>query len=389
MKKVLFFTSTRADYGILSRLIMQFKSDSSYQTEILATGSHLSDKHGQTYKEIEADGISIKFKEDIQLNADDELSVAKSAGLAVQKYANVLQQYKPDLCFVLGDRFEALSFAFACQMMRSPLAHLHGGEITEGAIDDSFRHCITKIAALHFTSAEVHKNRVSQLGEDPKLVFNVGALGVDNIVHLKKMSKDELEKNLNLKFKKNIFLTTFHPETISKFSALEQVKLFLKGLADFLKAESDSLFIFTMPNADPGNDIIFKEIQSFIQQNPTNAVGFDSLGHHRYLSLMSLATGVIGNSSSGLIEAPALQVPTLNVGDRQKGRLSGNSVIDVALSAEDIVTGLNKILVMKQSKAVCESPYGKGDTAVAIKKIVDTNFLQPIPVRKKFYDQKC
>lgn len=387
MKKVLFFTSTRADYGILSRLIAQFRSDSHYQTEILATGTHLSKKYGETYIEIEADGYPIKFKEDIGLNADADLDVAQSAGLAVQQYAKVLNAYKPDLCFVLGDRFEALSFAFACQLMRAPLAHLHGGEITEGAIDDSFRHCITKIAAMHFTSAEVHKNRVLQLGEEPKLVFNVGALGVDNIIHLKKWSQDELENNLNFKFKKYTFLTTFHPETISDLSAVEQVKAFLQGVAEFIKTQPDSLFVFTMPNADPGNDVIFKELHNFIKANPKHAVGYDSLGHLRYLSLMSLVTGVAGNSSSGLIEAPALQVPTVNVGDRQKGRLRGNSVIDVPLVPEAIAAALNKAIAFKQAKTVCESPYGKGDTAVAIKHLVDAQ-ISNITVRKKFYDQE-
>ncbi|MFN3453904.1 MAG: UDP-N-acetylglucosamine 2-epimerase [Pseudobdellovibrio sp.] len=389
MKKVLFFTSTRADYGLLSGLIKTFKADSSHYTvEILVTGTHLSEKYGLTYREIEADGVSINYKVDLNLKGDSDLEVARATALGVEKFSEILSLAQPDLVFVLGDRTEALSFALASQLMRVPLAHLHGGEVTEGAIDDAMRHCITKLAKIHFASAEEHKKRVEQLGEDPKLVFNVGAVGIDNIVNLQKLNKQELEQQLQIAFKERTYLVTFHPETLSQISVEDQIDIFLKGLEKFILAqEKESLFIFTMPNADSGNQSIFKKINDFIHNNSSCCKGFESLGYKRYLSAMSYATAVVGNSSSGLIEAPALNIPTLNVGDRQKGRLRGTSVIDVPLNVDAISEGLNLVTAMKEQGQIFESPYGDGHSAEKIKTLVDKNIDQLKFLRKIFYDK--
>lgn len=386
-KKILFFTSTRADYGLLSGLIKIFSVDSNYETQILVTGTHLSDKFGASIQEIEADGLSVKYKVDIELNSDSEVGLAKSAGLGLQKYAEVLHNFHPELAIVLGDRFEALSFAAACQMMQVPLAHLHGGEITEGAIDNSFRHCITKLSSLHFPSAEIHKSRIIQMGEDPQSVYNVGALGVDNVVHLQKKSKLELLNSLGIQFKERNFMVTFHPETLPTDSSENQMRRFLDGLQKHINQDSESYFIFTLPNTDPGYQTIIDQIQLFQAKNKDQSIVFSTMGRLNYLSAITYCCGVVGNSSSGLIEAPALGVPTLNVGDRQKGRLHGDSVIHVPIEANEIVQGLNKINLMHKSKTPIKSVYGEGQAAERIKKIIDQKIEKPISIRKTFYDR--
>lgn len=389
MKKILFFTSTRADYGLLSGLMKKFISDKTqYLVEVLATGTHLVEKYGSTYREIESDGIDINYKIDLNLTEDSDLAVAKAAALGVEKFSEVLYQSHPDLAFVLGDRTEALSFALACQLMRVPLAHLHGGEVTEGAIDDAMRHCITKLAKIHFVSAEEHKKRVEQLGENPEFVFNVGALGVDNILSLEKMDREALKAQLNIDFKKRIYLITFHPETLSDNSVEKQIDVFLAGLTKYRSNNmNDCLFIFTMPNADSGNSSVFIKIRDFIKNNAECSMGFESLGYRRYLSLMSYSTAVVGNSSSGLIEAPSLGVPTLNVGDRQKGRLRGSSVVDVSLDADSVNLGLVRVTEMKMSSEKFDSPYGNGHSAEKMKVLVDQNMDKMKKIRKSFYDK--
>lgn len=386
-KKILFFTSTRADYGLLSSLIKTFTSDSNYETRILATGTHLSDKFGSSIQEIESDGLTVDYKVDIELGADSEIAISQSAGLGIHKYSQVLNDFHPELAIVLGDRFEALSFAISCQMMKIPLAHLHGGEITEGAIDNSFRHCITKLSALHFASAEIHKTRIIQMGEDPQTVFNVGALGVDNVVHLQKKSKLELQNSLGIQFKERNFMVTFHPETLPMDSSESQMSRFLDGLQKYLDQDLESYFIFTLPNTDPGYQTIIDQIHAFHVKNKTQTIIFSTMGRLNYLSAMTYCCGVVGNSSSGLIEAPALGIPTLNVGDRQKGRLRGNSVIDIPIAANEIVQGLKKIELMNKAKTPIESVYGDGQAAEKIKKILDLKTENPISIRKIFHDR--
>lgn len=385
-KKILFFTSTRADYGLLSSLIKIFSADKNYATRILATGTHLSDKFGSSIQEIEADGLTVNYKVDIELGADSEVAISQSAGLGIHRYSQALKDFHPDLAIVLGDRFEALSFAMSCQIMQVPLAHLHGGEITEGAIDNSFRHCITKLSALHFASADVHKTRIIQMGESPDTVFNVGALGVDNVVHLHKKSKLELQNSLGIQFKDRNFMVTFHPETLPTDSSENQMSRFLDALQIHIDQDPESYFIFTLPNTDPGYQTIIDQIHLFQGKNKTQTIIFSTMGRLNYLSAMTYCCGVVGNSSSGLIEAPALGIPTLNVGDRQKGRLHGNSVIDIPIEVNQIVMGIKKIEQMRKSKTPVESVYGDGQTAEKIKKILDFITENPISIRKTFYD---
>lgn len=386
-KKILFFTSTRADYGLLSSLIKIFSADKNYQTRILATGTHLSDKFGSSIQEIEADGLTVDYKVDIELGADSEVAISQSAGLGIHRYSQVLNDFHPELAVVLGDRFEALSFAISCQMMKIPLAHLHGGEITEGAIDNSFRHCITKLSVLHFASAEIHKARIIQMGEDPQTVFNVGALGVDNVIHLQKKSKLELQNSLGIQFKERNFMVTFHPETLPTDSSENQMNRFLDGLQKYIDQDLGSYFIFTLPNTDPGYQTIIDQIHAFHDKNKTQTIVFSTMGRLNYLSAMTYCCGVVGNSSSGLIEAPALGILTLNVGDRQKGRLRGNSVIDIPIEVNEIVQGLKKIELMNKAKNPIESVYGDGHAAVNIKKMVDVAIQNSISIRKTFYDR--
>lgn len=381
-KKILFFTGTRAEYGLLSPLIQLFKKDEKYNIELLVSGMHLMDKFGSSYQEIEKEGHVINYKVDLNIKDDSHLAIAHSVGVGVQKFSDILEKARPDLCFVLGDRSEAVAFALSCQLLKVPLAHIHGGEVTEGAMDEAFRHSITKFSQLHFTTAEEHVQRVIQLGEEPARVFNVGALGVDNALSLKKMSRTELEQELNFKFQKTNYLVTFHPETLGDSSTEQQMNEVIKAFTQVLK--DDVLFIFTMPNADAGNEIIFKKIYDFEAQYPHQVRTFKTLGKLRYLSLMSHCQAVIGNSSSGLIEAPALNVMTLNIGDRQKGRLRGASVTDVPCRSDDIVKGFARL---QSVTSKISSPYGEGKAALKIKDILDKTLQQAISVRKKFYDR--
>ena len=252
-KKILFFTGTRADYGLLSPLIRNFYSDSNYETKILATGTHLEKDFGYSLNEIESDGFTVAFKIPLEQKSDSQIDVCASAGLGVQKFSQVLVQFEPDLCFVLGDRFEALSFVFAAHIHHCPVAHIHGGEVTGGAIDDAFRHAITKLSYLHFTSAEEHQKRVIQLGESPDRVFNVGALGVENALSINKMTASELENDLKIKLNKKLFLITFHPETLSEQTSEDQINQLMISIDEINKdLPGQCSFVFTMPNSDPG-----------------------------------------------------------------------------------------------------------------------------------------
>jgi GDP/UDP-N,N'-diacetylbacillosamine 2-epimerase (hydrolysing) len=385
--KILFFTGTRADYGLLSSLIRLFVNDLNYETKILASGTHLVERFGNSLNEIIGDGFPVDFKVDIDLATDSDLDISKSAGIAVGRYAEVLNLFRPDLAIVLGDRYEALSFAMSCQIMKVPLAHLHGGEITEGAIDNSFRHCITKLSVLHFASAEIHRHRIIQMGESAECVYNVGALGVDNVISLKKKSKQELTDQLKIQFKSKNFMVTFHPETLGAQSSEFQMEQLLSALQKYMDQNSDSYFIFTMPNSDPGHQKIADLMNKFILKNQKQTIAFSTMGRLNYLSALTYCSAVIGNSSSGLIEAPVFGIPTLNIGDRQKGRLRGDSIIDVATSEQNILAGMSKIVHFIDSKQTTTSVYGDGQAAVQIKKIIDEKIQNPISIRKTFYDR--
>jgi UDP-hydrolysing UDP-N-acetyl-D-glucosamine 2-epimerase len=287
----------------------------------------------------------------------------------------------------LGDRYEALSFAIACQIAQVPLAHIHGGEVTEGAIDDSFRHSITKLSYLHFASAEAYRNRIIQLGEAPERVFNTGALGIDNIKNTQKISRSEFENKFSIKLKKFNFLITFHPETLSVLSPENQIKGLVEALEIFKQEQSDECFyIFTMPNSDHGNEVLFSKIYEFVKHNSGNSIALKSMGRVNYLSAMSHCDVVVGNSSSGIIEAPSMDVPTVNIGARQKGRLRANSVVDCAYDSVSILNSLQKAIDFKKSNKKIVSLFGSGDAAEKMKSIIKSVSLNH-NIQKSFYDR--
>ncbi|MDK2821916.1 MAG: hypothetical protein PWP31_1881 [Clostridia bacterium] len=381
-KKICVFTGTRAEYGLLKPLMDEIKSDPELELQIIASGMHLSPEFGLTYKEIEKDGFMINEKIEMLLSSDTSVGVAKSIGLGIIGFSDALERLKPDIVVVLGDRFEALAFGVASYVLKIPIAHLYGGETTFGAVDEGFRHSLTKLSYLHFVSTEEYRRRVIQLGENPKRVFNVGALGIDNIKKMKLFEKEEIEARLGVKFKKKNFLITFHPVTLVNNPSEKQFIELLKALDEF----EDVLLIFTKANADAEGRTINKLIDDYVEKNSHKAVTFTSLGQLLYLSTMRYVDAVVGNSSSGIIEAPSFKVGTINIGDRQEGRIMASSVINCKPSYESIKHAFNLLFSNEFQNTLCRvvNPYGDGNSA---KKIVD--ILKQIDiesVKKEFYD---
>lgn len=341
MRKICFFTSTRADYGIMSRLMRKVSDASECELQIIATNMHLSPEYGLTYKEIETDGFHINKKVEMMLSSDTRNGIVKSMGVALLGFADALEDLKPDLAVILGDRYEMLAAAEACMIYNIPIAHIGGGDVTEGAFDDSIRHSITKLSYLHFANTDVARQRIIQMGEDPNRVFNFGGLGNDNILNESIMPKAELEESLGIRLDKDYIIVTFHPVTMEYNTAEIQIRLLLKALESYLNSFK---IIFTMPNSDADSRIIADLIKSFVQKHPTESIAEVSLGKKRYYSALKHCSAVVGNSSSGIYEAPSFHVPTLNIGDRQKGRLRGESVVDVDATQEGITRGLEKVL---------------------------------------------
>lgn len=383
-KKVSILTATRAEYGLLKPLIKRLNTVENFDVRVVVTGAHLSPEFGLTYKEIEQDGINIDEKIEILLSADTPSAISKSMGLAMISFADYFKKLKPDMLIVLGDRYETLAVATVAMNQRIPIVHLHGGETTEGAIDESIRHAITKMSYLHFTSTEEYRSRVIQLGENPDRVFSVGAIGIENIVNEKLMSKSELEKSINYKLDKPYALVTFHPVTLEGNEYRKQVK----ELLDVCELYKDMKFIFTKANADASGRTINQMIDDFVERN-NHVVAFNSLGMLRYLSALKYSTMVIGNSSSGLLEAPSFGIPTINIGDRQKGRLQADSVINCKPNKDDIERAI-KIALSKEFKEEVKNtinPYGDGNTSEKIVEIIKDFILNnKINLKKKFYD---
>ena len=359
-------TGSRAEYGLLSPLLKLIKEDEKLQLQIIATGMHLSPLFGSTWQEIERDGFSINEKVDIELSNDSKVGIARSTGLAVIRLSESLERLKPDWVVLLGDRFESFAAASAAHLLGIPIAHLHGGELTEGAVDDAFRHAITKMASLHFTAAEEYRQRVIQLGESPDRVFNVGAIGLDNVKLLTLLSKNELEKQLAFTELDKTILVTFHPVTLESVSSEEQLKELL-GVLDDLK---DHKIIFTFPNADADGRVIIGLLEDYVARNVNRAKAFASLGQLRYLSLLKYVQAMVGNSSSGLIEAPAFGLPVVNIGSRQNGRLRPPSVIDTPPDKKNISEAVQKALSQSFRDRCREmsNPYGDGTAAKKILK---------------------
>jgi GDP/UDP-N,N'-diacetylbacillosamine 2-epimerase (hydrolysing) len=361
--------------------MQEIKEDPDMELQILATGMHLSETFGMTYNEIESDGFKINEKVAV-LNCDDSgLSIAKSISLGVSGCAEAFERLKPDLIIVLGDRFEIFAATTAALVLTIPVAHLHGGEVTVGAFDESFRHSITKMSHIHFVAAEEYRNRVIQLGENPELVFNVGGLGVDAISKIKLLTKEEFEKKRGVSFSKRNLLITFHPVTLEAGSAEKQISELLAALSELI----DTTLIFTLPNADTGGLAIISKIKEFVEDH-ANAYSFKSLGQVDYLSCINLVDGVLGNSSSGLTEVPSFRKGTINIGDRQKGRLLATSVINVEPTKEDIKNGLSNLYsdFFRASLLRTENPYGDVGSSSKIHKIVKDLELEGI-LKKTFF----
>ena len=366
-RKICVVTGSRAEYGLLRWVMQGIKDEPTLTLQIIATGMHLSSHYGNTYLEIEGDGFVIDRKVETLTESDTPVGIAKSMGKGLIGFADALDELCPDLIVVLGDRFEIFSAVAAALVARIPVAHIHGGELTEGNFDDALRHSITKMSHLHFAAAEEYRNRVIQLGEPPDRVFNVGGLGVDNIARIDLMSRDELERELEFTFQELNLLVTFHPVTLDPDSGVKQMTELLKALDSFPEIG----LIFTMSNADTGGRWITDLIENYVESR-TNAVSFTSLGAKRYLSVMACMDGVIGNSSSGLLEAPSLRVGTVNVGDRQRGRIQAESVISCEPNRIAIQEAIIKLLSIefqgKVQKVV--SPFGTGGACEAIVEII-------------------
>lgn len=382
-RKICFITGTRAEYGILSHLMQLVEDDKDLQLQIIATNMHLSPQYGLTYKEIEADGFTIDKKVNMLISGDTSNATAKSMGLASIGFADALEDLNPDLIVILGDRYEMLSAASVALVFRIPIAHLHGGEVTEGAYDDAIRHSITKMSHLHFTSTEEYRNRVIQLGEDPNRVFNVGALGVENIKNTPLLTKSEFEDSIHFKVGEKSLLVTYHPVTLASESPKEQIENLLKVLDKY----SEYKIIFTLPNSDTNGHIIADLINEYAAKDKNRISVYASLGKLRYLSALKYVSAVIGNSSSGIIEVPSFGIPTLNIGDRQKGRLAATSVVNCGTSQEAIERGMEYILSKEFENKTREvlNPYEKRETSRTILEYFKNYPLDNI-VSKTFYN---
>lgn len=383
-RKVCFFTSTRADYGIMSRLMQRVADAQDCDLQIIATNMHLSPEYGLTYREIEADGFHIDKKVEMMLSSDTRSGIVKSMGVALLGFADALDDLKPDIAVILGDRYEMLAAAESCLIYKVPIAHLGGGDITEGAFDDAIRHSITKLSHLHFASTEVSRQRIIQMGEQPEHVFNFGGLANDNILNEPIMSKEELEDSLDFKLDKPFLLTTFHPVTMEDHTAEQQIKSLLFVLEEYLV---DYKIIFTLPNSDAESRVITEQIKAFVSRHSEQSYSIVSLGKYRYYAALKYCTAVVGNSSSGIYEAPSFHVPTLNIGNRQKGRLHGDSVVDVDATFGAIKYGMEKVLSkgFREFVKTAENPFEEPGTLEKMFEVISHYPLDNI-VEKKFYD---
>jgi len=380
-RKICVVTGTRAEYGLLYWLMKEIEQDPDLELQIIATGMHLSPEFGLTYKVIEEDGFRIDAKVEMLMSSDTPVGIAKSIGLGVIGFADTLERLKPDLMVILGDRFEMLAAAQAAMVANIPIAHIAGGDITEGAYDESIRHSLTKMAHLHFATNEASARRIRQLGENPAHVYNVGSPGIDQIKRLKLLSKEELEKELSFVFRKKNLLITFHPVTRDETGSEEQFRELLSALEEL---GPEVGLIFTKSNADNDGRILHHMTEQFVKSRDHAAV-YTSLGQLRYLSVMSHVDMVVGNSSSGLYEAPSFKIPTVNIGDRQKGRLQASSVINCPPQKERIVSAIQTAFEMDCSQTV--NPYGDGHSSKRIKDIIKSIPDYKKLLKKRFFEE--
>ena len=381
-RKICIITGSRADYGLLKWVMKGIKNDSELELLTIATGMYLSSDFGDTYKLIEEDGFQINYKVDMLSSFDTPEAITKSMGIGLIGFADALKDLKPDLIVVLGDRFEIFSAVSAALVARIPVAHIHGGETTEGAFDEAIRHSITKMSHIHFVAAEQYQQRVIQLGERPDSVFLVGGLGIDNINRLKLLDKEELENSLKFKLGFKNLLVTFHPVTLENTTAEIQIKELLKSLSNL----DDTKLIFTLPNADTDSRIIIKLIKEFTYKN-SNAYFFKSLGQLLYLSCIKYVDGIVGNSSSGLLEVPSFKKGTINIGDRQLGRLQADSVINCKPNNDSISSAIEQLYSdhFQATLRKVENPYGNGGASEKVVKVIRKYQLNNI-IKKTFYN---
>lgn len=383
-KKICVVTATRAEYGLLKPVILALGREDCFDVEVVATAAHLSPEFGLTYKEIERDGIRISRKIETLMSSDTPVSISKCMGLTMISFAEYFDVSRPDALLVLGDRYETLAVCCAALNARIPIIHMYGGETTEGAVDEAVRHSITKMSALHFTSTEAYRNRVIQLGENPQSVFCVGAIGIENIRKLQLLDRKGLEKSISFSFEKPYAVVTFHPVTLENNSAGAQFTELLKALDQ----HKEMKYIFTKANADANGRVINKMIDDYAVSN-ANVVAFESLGNLRYLSALKYAAMVIGNSSSGIVEAPSFRIPTINIGDRQKGRLQAESVINCRPDYKEISAAINlaNSPAFREKAAHTVNPYGSGNTTEKIINVIKDKFANGgFELKKKFYD---
>lgn len=381
-RKVCVITGTRAEYGLLRWVMQGIKDDQELTLQIIATGMHLSPEFGHTYHEIENDGFTLDRRVEMLTSSDSPVGVSKSIGLGLIGFSDALDELKPDLIVVLGDRFEIFSAVIATMIARIPIAHIHGGEATEGLVDEAIRHSISKMSHIHFVAADEYRQRVIQLGEQPANVHLVGGLGVDSIKRLNLIDKAALEESLGFKFGKKNLLITFHPVTLEVSTAADQMTELLSVLGEL----RDTQLIFTLPNADTDGRVLINMIEIFVAQNE-NAHAYTSLGQIRYFSCIALADGVVGNSSSGLLEVPSYKKGTINIGDRQRGRLQSESVINCEPNRRSIKQALEKLYSVNFQKSLEKviNPYGEGGASEKILESIKSVPLKNI-LKKQFYD---
>ena len=381
-RKICVITGTRAEYGLLRWVMQGIKDDPELTLQIIATGMHLSPEFGLTYREIEKDGFQIDRKVEMLTSSDTPVGIGKSMGLGLIGFAEALNELSPDLIVILGDRFEIFAAVAAALVARIPVAHLHGGEATEGLIDEAIRHSITKMSHLHFVAAEEYRQRVIQLGEQPERVFLVGGLGIDSIKRLKLLDRAELEASLDFKLGQKNLLITFHPVTLETATAVDQMEELLAALAELKNTQ----LIFTLPNADTDGRALMKMVEQFVAQHP-NARAYTSLGQLRYLSCIAQVDGVVGNSSSGLAEVPSFKKGTINIGDRQRGRLQAASVINCEPTRQSIEAALKRLYFddFQVSLSQVLNPYGEGGASEKIIASIKSAALEDV-LKKRFYD---
>lgn len=384
MKKVCIVTATRAEYGLLLPLIKRVHADANLKLLLAVTGAHLDERYGNTKKEIENDGFPIDVCIPILEQEDSQETIGKVMANAISAFTRYFSQRKPDMVVLLGDRYETMGIALAALTCQIPISHIHGGENTEGAIDEAIRHAISKMSYLHFTACADYQKRVIQLGEHPSRVFDVGALGVENIKTLQLLSREELGRQIGFLLEKPYALVTFHPVTLENQTQGKQIEELFAALAQFPSLQ----LIFTKSNADSGGLEVNTRIDEYVKTYPNRAIAFFSMGYLRYLSAMQSCAMVIGNSSSGILEAPAFRIPTIDIGDRQKGRLSAPSIIHCETQRENIVAAMEKAFSpeFQQLCATVENPFGDGHTSEKIVTIIKETLVKGISLKKSFYD---